>query len=236
MQNYAQHISNIQQGMRGRGVSPFSPQLVRSFCMIALLSFLTGCKMDLSDQMIKEMDSVFQAYETAAGSSRRARDERMEAIKREHKENSTPLTTDIEYATKARKQAEKNKNEEAEADKEMKKAVSRVVQKYFPPGMKMEEAFKLLHLLKDQGFGIHENRFEGTRSWPDGELKPYREEAATKQKRLALDPTGLMVNYTASKSERQMIIFGKRTYIAIYTDGNKIISSEGNIIPELHVP
>lgn len=192
--------------------------------------------MDMSDQMIKEMDSVFEAYETAVGGSTRAREERIEAIKRELKETPAPLATDVDYAAIARKQAEdKNKNEEAEADKEMKKAASRVVQKYFPPGMKVEEAFKLLHLLKDQGFGIHENRLEGARSWPDGELKPYREEA-TKQKRLALDPTGSMVNYAASKSERQMIIFGKRTYITIRTDGNKIVSSEGNIIPELHVP
>lgn len=192
--------------------------------------------MNMSDQMIKEMDGVFEAYGTAERSSARTREERMEAIKREHKENPVPLATDVDYSTKARQQAEKNKNEEAEADKEMKKAVSRVVQKYFPPGMKVEEAFKLLHLLKDQGFGIRENRFEGARSWPDGELKPYREETATKQKRLAIDPTGSMVNYTASKSERQMIIFGKRTYITIRTDGNKIVSSEGNIILEATVP
>ena len=52
-------------------------------------------------------------------------------------------------------------------------ATSRAVQKYFPTGMKKEEAFKLLRQLKEQGFEIGEYRHEGARNWPDGELKPY---------------------------------------------------------------
>lgn len=55
-------------------------------------------------------------------------------------------------------------------------AVSRAVQKYFPPGMKAEEAFKLLKRLKKNGFDIGEYRHEGARDWPDGEFKPYLDE------------------------------------------------------------
>lgn len=119
------------------------------------------------------------------------------------------------------------------ANKERKKAVSRVVQKYFPPGMKVEEAFKLLRLLKNQGFEIAEARHEGARKWPEGELKPYRSETSKR----AYQPTGSMISYTATKRyERQLIIFEKHVYISIRTDGEEIVSSEGNIIPQMHVP
>ena len=57
------------------------------------------------------------------------------------------------------------------------KATSRVVRKYFPPGMKSEEAFKLLRQLKQQGFDVSEYRHEGARNWPDGELKFYLDDA-----------------------------------------------------------
>jgi hypothetical protein len=56
-------------------------------------------------------------------------------------------------------------------------AVTLVVQKYFPNGMKSEDALKRLRDLKNQGFDIGEYRHEGARNWPDGELKPYRDEA-----------------------------------------------------------
>ena len=52
-------------------------------------------------------------------------------------------------------------------------AVTRAVQRYFPPGMKSEEAFKLLKRLKEQGFDVSETRYDGGRTWPDGEFKPY---------------------------------------------------------------
>lgn len=114
--------------------------------------------------------------------------------------------------------------------------VTRVVQKYFPPGMKVDETLKLMHQLKNQGFYIWENRLEGARAWPDGKLEPYREET-TKQERLALDPTGLMVNYTARKRyEHRMLIFEKHVVISIRTDGEKIVSSSGRVIRETHVP
>ena len=124
----------------------------------------------------------------------------------------------------------------AYAIKESNDDVSRVVQKYFPPGMNVAEAFKLMRQLKNQGFSIWENRLEGVRVWPDGKLEPYREEI-TKQERLAIDPTGLMINYTARKRyEHRMMIFEKHAVISIRTDGKRIISSSGQINHETHVP
>ena len=52
-------------------------------------------------------------------------------------------------------------------------AVSAVVQKYLPSGVKTEEAFNFLNQLKERGFEITEYRHEGARRWPQGELKPY---------------------------------------------------------------
>jgi hypothetical protein len=63
----------------------------------------------------------------------------------------------------------------ANTHEERDEAASRVVRRYFPPGMKSEEAFKLLRQLREQGFDISENRRESARDWPDGELKPYRD-------------------------------------------------------------
>lgn len=150
---------------------------------------------------------------------------------------SDPMTQEMDSVYEAFVQRRKQDNTSFDAyKKEESAAVTRVVQKYFPLGMKVEEALRLLHLLKDQGFEIHENQLEGARIWPDGELKPYRDQA-TKQKRLALDPTGKMISYTARKRyERQLLIFEKHAFVTIYTDGEKIISTEGRIWPQTLVP
>lgn len=122
----------------------------------------------------------------------------------------------------------------AYAVKESNEDVTRVVQKYFPPGMQMEDAFKLLHQLKEQGFEIGEYRHEGVRKWPEGgELLIYRDEASKR----AYQPPGSMVDYTARKRyEHRLFVFEKHAFITIRTDGEKIISTEGRIWPQTNVP
>lgn len=68
-------------------------------------------------------------------------------------------------------------------------AVTSVVQKYFRPGMSRQEAFKLLHELKDQKFEVRESRHEGAKAWPDKtivpwELAPYPDAATIKNLKL----------------------------------------------------
>ncbi len=49
-------------------------------------------------------------------------------------------------------------------------AVTAVAKKYFLPGMPKEKIFGLLRELRSYGFKIYESRYEGKRSWPDGEF------------------------------------------------------------------
>lgn len=194
MQNNDRQVSNMQQGMKQRVASPslceymcvvsrgckygrvrgggmtrkdrnsISATLLRFMCATAFLFPMTGCNM--TDPMIQEMET---AYATALQSSdSRALEERVVAIKQERAASGAPLVSGIDYAAIARTEAEKE---------ERKEAVSRAVQKYFPPGMRAEEAFKRLRQLKGQGFEISEARNDGTRAWPGGEFRPYRDEA-----------------------------------------------------------
>lgn len=64
-------------------------------------------------------------------------------------------------------------HKKGDTHEERKAAVTQAVQKYFRPGMKTDDAFKLLRQLKEHGFEIKEYRYEGARVWPDGELKPF---------------------------------------------------------------
>lgn len=82
-----------------------------------------------------------------------------------------PMIQEMESAYIAAEQKKGDTHQERDA------AVTRVVQKYFPPGMKSEDAFKRLRQLKEHGFEIGEYRHEGARNWPDGEFKPYPDEA-----------------------------------------------------------
>jgi len=112
-------------------LSIISSQIARSLSLILLsLTVLNGCDMNMSDQMIKDMESAYVIVGEGRGSTHEKRVE----------------------------------------------ATSSAVQKYFPPGMKAEEAFKLLRQLKEQGFEVDESRHEGARNWPDGALMPYRDE------------------------------------------------------------
>lgn len=82
-----------------------------------------------------------------------------------------PMILEMESAYIAAEQKTGDTHHERDA------AVTLVVQKYFPPGMNSEDAFKRLRQLKEQGFEIGEYRHEGARDWPDGEFKPYLDEA-----------------------------------------------------------
>jgi len=121
--------------------------------------------MNMSDQMIKEMESVYGiALQERSDTDKERIKARVEAIKREREKHPAPLVAGIDYAAIARVQAE---------EEEEKEAVSRAVQKYFPPGMTAEDALKRLRQMKEQGFEINETRYDGARAWPDGEFKPY---------------------------------------------------------------
>jgi len=56
-------------------------------------------------------------------------------------------------------------------------AMVKVAHKYFPTGMRKEDAFVLLHEMKNSGFDVTEYRHEGARKWPSGELRPTADEA-----------------------------------------------------------
>lgn len=116
----------------------------------------------------------------------------------------------------------------AYAVKERGEDVTRVVQKYFPPGMLMEDAFKLLHQLKKQGFEIGEYRHEGARIWPDGELKPYTDEA-TRRNLQQQYPKGVIEYVAEKKYDRKYLIVTKTAVIGIRTDGKTILESSGDI-------
>jgi len=115
----------------------------------------------------------------------------------------------------------------ANTHEERVKATSRVVQKYFPPGMKSEEAFKLLRQLKKHGFDISEGRRESARNWPDGELKPYRDGFLQRHY-----PKGVSV-YVAKKQYGVDIRYLATKHVAIsfsVIDGSGVISEvEGTI-------
>ena len=144
---------------------------------------------------------------------------------------------DSAYETVVQKQKQDKTYYDPNTDKtskELTEAVTRVVQKYFPLGMRMEDAFKLLHQLKEQDFEIVERRHEGMRKWPEGgELYIYRDELVKR----VYQPPGSMVDYEAQKRyEYQLMIFEKHAFITIRTDGEKIISSEGRIWPQTNLP
>jgi hypothetical protein len=105
-------------------------------------------------------------------------------------------------------------------------AVTLVVQKYFPPGMKVEEALKLLQQLKEQGFSVGEYHHDKARRWPDGEFKPYVSPSSHDRKRRQEG----MVEYIARKQyDSKYLIVTKHTVISITTDHERVLHSEGDI-------
>lgn len=129
---------------------------------------------------------------------------------------------EVAQATAMRKKGETHVDRDA--------AVTLVVKKYFPPGMKVEDAFTLLRQLKSKGFEIGEYRYEGARNWPDGEFKPYLDEA-TRRNLQQQYPIGRS-RFTAKKQyDTQMLIVTKHVAISFeVVDGSGVISSiEGSV-------
>lgn len=109
-------------------------------------------------------------------------------------------------------------------------AVSRAVQKHFPPGMKVEEAFKHLLRLKEQGFKISESRHEGGRAWPEGELKPYLDEV-TRRNLQQHYPKGVSKFIAEKQVGTHMLIVTNHVGISFRViDGSGVISDvEGSV-------
>ncbi len=111
------------------------------------------------------------------------------------------------------------------------KAVSLVATKYFRPGMPMTEAFELLNQLKSQDFSIYEYRQEGTRAWPNGELKPYADEARKRKFEREIMPG--ISRFTARKDQygRERLFISKGVAITLTVDAKKAVvtSVEANI-------
>ncbi len=107
---------------------------------------------------------------------------------------------------------------------ERKAAVTQAVRKYFPEGMKTEDAFRLLRRLKEEGFEIGEYRHEGARVWPDGELRPYLDEA-TRRNLQNQYPKGLS-KFTAKKQYgRHLLVVTKHAVVSFHViDGSGEIS------------
>ena len=104
--------------------------------------------------------------------------------------------------------------------------VTRIVQKYFPLGMKVDEASKLLLQLKEQGFSIAEYHYNQARRWPDGELKPYISPSSHERERRQKGT----VEYMASKKyDSKFLIVTKTAGITLRTDGERILESRGGI-------
>lgn len=135
-----------------------------------------------------------------------------------------PMIKDMEaaYATAIRKQGDTHE--------ERKAAATLAVQKYFRPGMKAEEAFKLLRQLHDDGFEVGEYRHEGARAWPDGEFKPYLDEA-TRRNMQIVHPKGVS-RFTAKKQYgRRLLVVTKHAVVSFrVVDGTEVITQvEGDL-------
>ena len=127
---------------------------------------------------------------------------------------------EVAQATAMRKEGETHLDRDA--------AVTLVVQKYFPPGMKVEDAFNLLRQLKSKGFEIGEYRHEGARNWPDGEFKPYLDEATRRnlQRQYSIGTSP----FTATKQyDTQMLIVTKHVAVSfdVIVGSGVIPSSKG---------
>jgi len=138
-----------------------------------------------------------------------------------------PMIKEMEAASAAVSENLKSK----EKQEEQEKAVARAMQKYFPLGMKSEEAFKLLRLLKEQGFDVGEWRHEGSRNWPDGELSSYRDDATRRNLQQQIPPG--MSNFSARKQYGTVIPLLITQHVRIsfrVIDGSRVISEvDGDI-------
>lgn len=143
-------------------------------------------------------------------------------------ENKTWIDKMLSEAESAWAEAEKTKGGQEARDA----AVTSVVQKYFRPGMSREEAFVLLRQLEEDGFDVSENRHEGARNWPEGELKPYWGDEAAMERVQRQYPKG-MSEFIATKTYGLVPQAMATKHVAIsfrVLDGSEVISEvKGNI-------
>ena len=102
-------------------------------------------------------------------------------------------------------------------------AVTGVAQKYFRPGMPMTEALTLLNQLKSEEFDIYEEPHEGTRIWPSGALKPYKDE------KIAQGISIFSVRKDQYGRERLIISKGMAMSLTVDTKKAVVISVEARI-------
>ena len=116
-----------------------------------------------------------------------------------------PINKDIEtaYNLPAQSHAERNKN------------ITDMVKKSFRPDMDVSEVLKEL---QKYGFTIIENRSEGWKYWPDGNVVPYFED---ERKKYFIPQKGRMKFY-AEKKYHTNPLETKRAAIDIGSDGKKI--------------
>ena len=101
-------------------------------------------------------------------------------------------------------------------DNEKGAAVNNVVRKYFPAGMPLTDALKILD---EGGFEIMEYRQNGLRKWPDGQLRPYLD-VGYKKGAISED---YVVNYHAARIYDNYLIFNSEAIIVLRSkDGNTV--------------
>lgn len=118
----------------------------------------------------------------------------------------------------------------AYASGEKNEDVTRVVQKYFPKGMKIEAAYKQLSLLKQEGFSIGEYRHDRARQWPHGDLRLYsKTDEATRRNLLQRIREGIVEFVAIQKYDWKYLVVEKEAVIRVTTDGNVVLESGGAI-------
>lgn len=118
--------------------------------------------------------------------------------------------------------------DQAYAVRESNEDVSRVVQKRFPRGMEIGEAQTLLRDLIRAGFQINEYRHDGARQWPDGEMRPYHDEATKAQLQKRYQKS--TIEYVAeNRYDRKYVVVTKTAVIILRTDGKIVTESSGRI-------
>lgn len=92
-------------------------------------------------------------------------------------------------------------------------ATTAVAQRYFRPGMTKDDAFNLLRELKIHGFEVGEYRYEGARNWPDGELRPYTDEA-TRRNLQNQYPKGTIEIVATKRYDSERVIVDKHVAVS----------------------
>lgn len=88
----------------------------------------------------------------------------------------------------------------------------------------------MLRQLQDDGFEVGEYRHEGARAWPDGEFKPYLDEA-TRRNMQIVHPKGVS-RFTAKKQYgRRLLVVTKHAVVSFrVVDGTEVITQvEGDL-------